>query len=100
MTIKAKVRARVLARSPICRICRKAPATDVDHIWPRSYRGSDDEGNLQAVCHSCNSRKAAQLPPGMLPLYGTLERGWNGWKPTDDDFRAYIVYLWAARELE
>lgn len=34
-------------------------ATDVDHIIPRRRGGTDDEGNLQALCHACHSRKTA-----------------------------------------
>jgi 5-methylcytosine-specific restriction protein A len=32
-------------------------ATDVDHITPRARGGTDDWGNLQALCHRCHSRK-------------------------------------------
>lgn len=35
------------------------PATDVDHIVPRARGGTDDESNLQALCHECHSRKTA-----------------------------------------
>lgn len=42
------------------------PATDVDHIIPRSDSGPDDESNLQALCKSCHSRKTVRE---------------NGWKP-------------------
>ena len=36
-----------------------ALATDVDHIIRRRAGGSDEAGNLQALCHSCHSKKTA-----------------------------------------
>lgn len=33
------------------------PATDVDHIVPRSRGGEDVIENLQSLCHSCHSMK-------------------------------------------
>lgn len=32
-------------------------ATDVDHIIPASQGGTDYPDNLQAVCHTCHTRK-------------------------------------------
>lgn len=43
----------------ICELCGKEPATTVDHIVPVKYGGTNDRGNLQAACLSCNSRKGA-----------------------------------------
>ena len=61
-----KLRARVLADEPLCRSCQR-PATEVDHIQPRSKGGALwDRENLQALCSACHSRKtsreAADLP--------------------------------------
>lgn len=58
-----KLRRMVLRREPLCRECaqhgRVQPATDVDHIVPRSRGGRDVFDNLQPLCHSCHSKKTA-----------------------------------------
>lgn len=58
-----KLRAQVLASQPLCVRCllddRAVPAIDVDHIVPKSRGGEDAYSNLQALCHSCHSRKTA-----------------------------------------
>lgn len=61
----AQLRKRFLFDHPLCAKClsegRAVAATDVDHIVP--HRGDQalmwDESNLQALCHSCHSRKTA-----------------------------------------
>ncbi len=55
-----RLRAKYLAANPFCFACGE-PSTDVDHIVPKSLGGSDDEDNLQALCHRCHSRKTATL---------------------------------------
>jgi len=58
-----RVRARYLAAHPWCAdpfgVHGGVPvaATDVDHIQRRRSGGSDDDSNLQALCHACHSRK-------------------------------------------
>lgn len=56
-----QLRARYLRAHPLCVACRRkgsvVAATDVDHIRPRSDGGSDDDSNLQALCHACHSAK-------------------------------------------
>lgn len=47
----------------MCQPCKRAglvtPATAVDHITPRSEWGTDDPGNLQAICDECHGVKTA-----------------------------------------
>ncbi len=65
-----KLRARFLAQHPVCAECLKegriTMATDVDHIRP--HKGEPElmwnEGNLQALCHACHSRKTAREDGG------------------------------------
>ena len=40
-----------------CRRCGSPEQLSVDHIIPKSRGGTDDQRNLQTLCHSCNSRK-------------------------------------------
>jgi len=49
----------ILARDPICRICRRAAATEVDHVIPRSRGGDDADDNLQGLCRPCHGTKSA-----------------------------------------
>ncbi|AZF90343.1 MAG: HNH endonuclease [Phage 5P_3] len=55
-------RARFIKEHPLC-ICGEK-ATDVDHIIPRSQGGTDEWCNLQALCHSCHSRKTDKYDGG------------------------------------
>jgi len=54
-----KIRARQLARSPLCEACDPpAPATDVDHVKPISEGGAKrDPANLQSLCGTCHKGK-------------------------------------------
>lgn len=43
-----------------CRRCGSPEQLSVDHIIPKSKGGTDDQHNLQTLCHSCNSRKGVR----------------------------------------
>lgn len=51
----AAKRARVLKRDPVCRVCRRRPATEVDHKVSRAQGGDDSETNLRGICRRCHS---------------------------------------------
>lgn len=60
-----KLRAAVLTRDKgLCQVCadngRTTAATQVDHVTPKSRGGSDDMGNLQAICVACHRNKTAR----------------------------------------
>ncbi|MDH3379687.1 MAG: HNH endonuclease [Gammaproteobacteria bacterium] len=46
-----------LDRHPVCRVCLRAPSTEVDHVKPRGAGGDDSPENLQELCKGCHSRK-------------------------------------------
>lgn len=55
-----KLRARILARDPVCTICGDAPSTNVDHRVAKAQGGTDADENLRGACHRCHSRKTAR----------------------------------------
>lgn len=59
-------RARCRVPLPDGRPCL-APATEVDHIVPRSKDGWNVAGNLRAACGPCNRRKGARLDAEIAP---------------------------------
>lgn len=55
-------RRRILSRDKgLCQVClalgKYRPAQHVDHVIPKSEGGSDDDGNLQAICKICHAEK-------------------------------------------
>lgn len=65
------IRDAYLADHPDCVSCG-APATDVDHIIARRWGGTDDEENLQALCHECHAKKTAKRDGGFGNRRGAL----------------------------
>lgn len=62
-----KLRARILADSPICAMCGRARATTVDHIVPLAYGGALlDPANLRPACTRCNCRAGQQMTTRIL----------------------------------
>jgi 5-methylcytosine-specific restriction endonuclease McrA len=53
-----ELRARVLREEPNCRVCG-AKATDVDHIVALADGGSNDRGNLRALCRKHHKEHTA-----------------------------------------
>jgi len=63
-------RTQVLARDPICVLCRKARATEADH-YPTDRRelvrqglNPNDPKRGRGLCHRCHSRATAEHQPG------------------------------------
>jgi hypothetical protein len=54
-----KARAELLADSPLCHWCRKAPATELDHLNETDNGGTIADGYVPA-CKPCNSRRGAE----------------------------------------
>ena len=59
-----QLRAQVLARDPICKLCGRAPSTEADHKTPKAQGGQDTMENLQGACKPCHSRKTVQRNGG------------------------------------
>jgi 5-methylcytosine-specific restriction endonuclease McrA len=49
-----RARRRVLARDPVCVICRARPSTEVDHVVMRAAGGGHDMANLRGLCTECH----------------------------------------------
>lgn len=53
-----KIRERVLKASPLCEVCNKNFATEVDHIVPLIKGGEAFSiENLQSICYHCHKLK-------------------------------------------
>lgn len=60
--IPSAVRERVYERDGwVCVFCGLSGDLTLDHIYPWSLGGSDDEDNLQTACRPCNSSKGARV---------------------------------------
>lgn len=63
-------RAQVLARDPICVLCRRAQATEADHHplsrreLVRQHLNPNDPKHGRGLCHDCHSGETADHQPG------------------------------------
>lgn len=62
-----KTRARILQRDPVCKVCNRAWSAEVDHVKPKEQGGTDDDENLQGICHHCHADKTAKERRGAAP---------------------------------
>lgn len=67
---RERFRTGVLARDPVCVVCKAAPSEHADH-WPRSKRelrelGWDEHHPAygRGLCQRCHSRETARHQPG------------------------------------
>ncbi|KJK46354.1 hypothetical protein UK23_23860 [Lentzea aerocolonigenes] len=52
-----RIRARILRRDPLCRVCGYRLSAEVDHIEPGD---NHEDSNLQGICPPCHRTKSAR----------------------------------------
>ena len=75
-----KTRKRILERDRyLCQPCKRASmvvaASQVDHIKPKAKGGTDDDGNLEAICKTCHDIKTIK-DAGGRPKQAIGSDGW------------------------
>jgi 5-methylcytosine-specific restriction endonuclease McrA len=55
-----------------CVVCGTWLDLTVDHIIPRARGGTNEFGNLQTLCRSCNSRKGTRIEKSQAHLIRLL----------------------------
>jgi 5-methylcytosine-specific restriction enzyme A len=73
-----KVRERVMSRDcGLCQECNRQGritlGSEVDHIIPLNKHGTDDDSNLQLLCHECHVAKTNADMNRRAPI------GYDGW---------------------
>lgn len=56
-SVRYEVLHRAKFRCELCGISAEVKNLEVDHIFPKSRGGRDDQSNYQALCYSCNAAK-------------------------------------------
>jgi 5-methylcytosine-specific restriction endonuclease McrA len=81
-----KNRLIVLEGEQLCHWCRRAPATEADHLIEHDAGGTDDLDNLVPACKPCNGRRGAQYlnakrehQQRQRPAMGVSPARWNDW---------------------
>lgn len=60
--ISAKTRLKIYKRDGYqCVVCGVSKDLTLDHVLALANGGTNDEDNLQTMCHSCNSKKGVKL---------------------------------------
>ena len=60
-----KLRLVILAARPVCEDCGRESAAHVDHVVSLERGGTNDEGNLRALCHRCHTIKTNAVDGGL-----------------------------------
>lgn len=75
-----RLRRAFLMRHPMCAVCKRMAASDLDHITP--HRGDPalfwDQRNWQGLCHVCHARKTATET-----IHRASAQPKGGWKTPD-----------------
>jgi 5-methylcytosine-specific restriction endonuclease McrA len=50
----------------ICQYCGSKEKLTIDHIFPLSKGGNNDDKNLQVLCLKCNQKKAIFMMPNFI----------------------------------
>ena len=77
-----KNRQQLLRDKPLCHWCKKAPATQADHVIEHDKGGSNDLDNLVPSCAKCNGRRGARYGNAKRTAQHTKRNANRPGKPT------------------